>query len=116
MDSILTSIKKLLGIEEDYEIFDTDIIIYINSAFSILTQIGVGPAEGFSIKDKTTKWSDYMQDDPRLEHVKSYIYLKVKLVFDPPTSSTILNAYNDVIKELEWRLNHAVETIIERGG
>ncbi len=80
MESILTSIKKLLGIEEDYEIFDTDIVIYINSAFATLTQLGVGPVEGFSISDKTATWSSYMQNDPRLEHVKTYIYLKGYLI------------------------------------
>lgn len=109
MDSILTSIKKLLGPEEVYEHFDTDIIIHINSAFSALTQLGVGPSEGFIIKDKTAVWTDFIQDDRRLEFVKTYIYLKVKLVFDPPLSSSVLDAMNRQINELEWRLNVAVD-------
>lgn len=116
MESILTSIKKLLGIEEDYEIFDTDIIIYINSAFATLTQLGVGPVEGFSISDKTATWSNYMQNDPRLEHIKTYIYLKVKMIFDPPSSSTVIDAYNRNIQEMEWRLMHTVEITMKEGG
>ena len=116
MESILTSIKKLLGIEEDYEIFDTDIIIYINSAFATLTQLGVGPVESFSISDKTATWSSYMQNDPRLEHVKTYIYLKVKMIFDPPSSSTVIDAYNRNIQEMEWRLMHTVEITMKEGG
>lgn len=110
VDSILTSIKKLLGPEEVYEHFDTDIIMHINSAFSTLTQLGVGPEEGFVIKDKTTLWTDFIQDDKRLEFVKTYIYLKVKLVFDPPLSSSVLDAMNRQINELEWRLNVAVDS------
>lgn len=110
VDSILTSIKKLLGPEEVYEQFDTDIIMHINSAFSTLTQLGVGPEEGFVIKDKTAIWTDFIQDDKRLEFVKTYIYLKVKLVFDPPLSSSVLDAMNRQINELEWRLNVAVDS------
>ena len=110
VDSILTSIKKLLGPEEVYEHFDTDIIMHINFTFSTLTQLGVGPEEGFVIKDKTAIWTDFIQDDKRLEFVKTYIYLKVKLVFDPPLSSSVLDAMNRQINELEWRLNVAVDS------
>lgn len=110
VDSILTSIKKLLGPEEIYEHFDADIIMHINSAFSTLTQLGVGPEEVFVIKDKTAIWTDFIQDDKRLEFVKTYIYLKVKLVFDPPLSSSVLDAMNRQINELEWRLNVAVDS------
>lgn len=110
VDSILTSIKKLLGPEEIYEHFDADIIMHINSAFSTLTQLVVGPEEGFVIKDKTAIWTDFIQDDKRLEFVKTYIYLKVKLVFDPPLSSSVLDAMNRQINELEWRLNVAVDS------
>ena len=110
VDSILTSIKKLLGPEEIYEHFDADIIMHINSAFSTLTQLGVVPEEGFVIKDKTAIWTDFIQDDKRLEFVKTYIYLKVKLVFDPPLSSSVLDAMNRQINELEWRLNVAVDS------
>lgn len=105
-DSILTSTKKLLGLTEEYEPFDNDIIIYINSALSILTQLGVGPEEGFRIADETAKWSEYLGNDPRLEFVREFVYLKVRLVFDPPASSAVLNAYNELIKQLEWRICH----------
>ena len=110
LDSILTSIKKLLGIIEDYEHFDPDIIMHINSVFSILTQLGVGPADGFSITGAGETWSDYIQDEKKLEMVKSYIYQKVRLLFDPPTSSALMEAANNAVAELEWRLNAAVDT------
>ena len=103
-ESILTSIKLLLGVMEDYEHYDTDIIIHINTVFMILRQIGVGPEEGFSIKDKTTTWDEYVSMD-KIEGVKTYVYLKVKLIFDPPSSSILLEAMNQTIKELECRLN-----------
>lgn len=110
MESILTSIKKLLGIEASYEHFDPDIIIHINSAFMILTQLGVGPSEGFAIDDEDSLWSDFLGDDSRIEAVKTYVYLKVKLLFDPPLSSSVIESINRSINELEWRLNVAVET------
>lgn len=116
MESILTSIKKMLGITEDYEHFDSDLIMHINSVFSILTQLGVGPSEGFSIKDKTDVWSDFISDDPRLESVKSYVYMKVKLLFDPPLSSTVMESTNRMISEFEWRLNVQSETKNQNGG
>lgn len=109
MDSILTSVKKALGIAEEYEHFDADIIMHINSVFSILTQLGVGPREGFSINDKNATWSDLIGDDKRLESVKSYVYLKVRTMFDPPTSSSVMESSNRLISELEWRLNVAAE-------
>lgn len=109
MDSILTSIKKLLGIAEDYTNFDTDIIIHINSVFSILTQLGVGPSEGFSISDNRDTWYDFIGDSIKIELVKTYIYLKVRLVFDPPQSSSVIDAINRTINELEWRLNVSVD-------
>lgn len=111
MESILTSIKKMLGIAEEYEHFDTDIIIHINSVFSILTQLGVGPSEGFSIKDENAKWADFISDEKSLESVKSYMYLKVKLLFDPPLSSAVIESTNRMINEFECRLNIAAETI-----
>ena len=109
MDSILTSIKKLLGITEEYEHFDQDIIIHINSVFMILTQMGVGPEEGFTISDSTTTWSEFTNDDKKIEAVKSYVYLKVRLLFDPPASSSVMEAMNRSISEFEWRLNIAVD-------
>ena len=110
MESILTSIKKLLGISEEYTHFDADLITHINSVFLILTQIGVGPSEGFSISDETAKWTDFIQDSIRLGAVKSFMYLKVKLLFDPPSSSSVMEATNKLIAELEWRLNVEAET------
>ena len=109
MDSILTSIKKLLGIEEECKDFDSDIIMPINSVFMILTQMGVGPKEGFSIHDKTTTWNDFLKDDQNLEGIKSYIHLKVKLIFDPPLSSAVIEVINKTINELEWRLYVATD-------
>lgn len=105
MESILTSIKKLLGITKDYDHFDPDIIMHINSVFMILTQMGVGPSEGFTIEDETATWFDFVADMTKIEAVKSYIYLKVKLMFDPPTSGIVTEAMNRMISELEFRLN-----------
>lgn len=110
MTSILTTIKKLLGIEEDYEQFDADVVIQINSAFMNLNQIGVGPDNVFSIEDKTSTWSDFLQDRTDLQAVKSFIYLKTRLTFDPPQSSYLLESIKEQIKELEWRLNNQIIT------
>lgn len=109
MESILTSIKKLLGIEEEYTQFDDDIIMHINSVFLNLTQLGVGPSEGFLIEDDTATWEDFIGDSNQLQAVKSYMYLKVKLLFDPPLSSSVIESMNRMIAELEWRLNISVE-------
>lgn len=108
-ESILISIKKLLGIAREYSHFDTDVIIHINTAFMSLNQLGVGPKEGFSIKDEKTKWKDFI-DDERLNAVQTYIYLKVKLVFDPPLNSSVLESNKQMINELEWRLNVQAES------
>ena len=106
MESILTSIKKLLGIAEEYEHFDADIIMHINSAFSVLTQLGVGPEEGFRIEDARAEWSDFLHDDPRLEMVRTYVYLKVKQTFDSNSlSAAVIEAIKRQIQELEWRIN-----------
>ena len=110
MDSILVSIKKLLGVSEEYNHFDPDIIMHINSVFMILTQMGIGPSEGFRIEDETTKWTDFITDESKLEGVKSYIYLKVKLLFDPPLSGAVKESTNQLIKELEWRLYTGAES------
>lgn len=109
MDSILTSVKKLLGIEEDYTHFDADIIMHINSVFMILNQLGVGPEEGFSITGATEVWDDYIAGVQNFEAVKSYVFLKVKMLFDPPTGSAVMESYNRTISELESRLNMAAE-------
>lgn len=109
MDSILTSIKKLLGIEEDYIQFDSDIIMHINTVFLNLAQLGVGPTEGFMIEDDVASWYDFIGDSTELQAVKTYVYLKVKLLFDPPLSSSVVESMNRMISELEWRLNVAVD-------
>ena len=109
MDSILTSIKKLLGIDEEYTQFDNDIIMHINTVFLNLTQLGVGPEEGFLIEDDAATWDDFIGDSNQLQAVKTYVYLKVKLLFDPPLSSSVIESINRIISELEWRLNVAVE-------
>ena len=108
-DSVLTSIKKLLGIAEEYEHFDADLIMHINSVFSILTQLGVGPSKGFMIEDKNATWKDFISDESKYMLVKSYMHLKVKLLFDPPLSSAVLECYKTQISEYEWRLNVAAE-------
>lgn len=108
-DSILTSIKKLLGINNEYTHFDPDIIMHINSVFPILNQLGVGPKDGFLISDESLTWKDFLGDDERLLSVISYTYLKVKIVFDPPQSSIVMEAIKHRISELEWRLNVAVD-------
>lgn len=109
MESILTSIKKMLGISEEYEHFDPDLIMHINSVFLILTQLGVGPKEGFIIEDETAEWLDFIEDPVKMQAVKSYMYLKVKLLFDPPLSSSALESANRLISEFEWRLNLEAE-------
>ena len=85
------------------------IIIHINTVFLNLTQLGVGPSNGFSIKNNNDEWTDFIDDNIQLEAVKSYMYLKVKLLFDPPLSSSVIESMNRMISELEWRLNAAVE-------
>jgi hypothetical protein len=105
MDSILNSIKKLLGITEEYTHFDEDIVIQINSAFSTLNQLGVGPESGFQIEDASTTWSEFLGNDPRLNFAKTFVQIKVKLAFDPPTSSALMDSYNRQLDELTWRLS-----------
>ena len=111
MDSILSSVKKVLGIEPEYTQFDPDIIMHINTTFSVLNQLGVGPEDGFSIVDDTAVWNN-----PKLEMVKTYIYLSVRALFDPPASSFVLDSINRKISELEWRLNVAVDPPETKGG
>jgi hypothetical protein len=110
--SILTGTKKILGLAEDYTAFDHDVITHINTAFSTLTQLGVGPAEGFMIEDDTAVWTDFIiDDDLQYNSVKTYVYLRVRMLFDPPGTSFVITALNEQIKELEWRLNiHREET------
>jgi hypothetical protein len=112
-DSILTSVKKMLGIAEEYEHFDADLLMHINSVFSILHQLGVGPADGFMIEDKSSIWSDFISDESKYMLAKSYMFLKVKLLFDPPLSSAVLECYKTQISEYEWRLNITAEDCIK---
>lgn len=110
--SILTSTKKILGLSSDYTAFDTDIVMHINTAFSTLTQLGVGPVAGFMIEDATAVWDDFIPDgDLQYNSVKSYVYLRTRLLFDPPSTSYLIASFEEQLKELEWRLNvHREET------
>lgn len=109
--SILKSTKKVLGISDDYTAFDLDIITFINAAFSTLTQLGVGPASGFMINDSEAVWGDFIGEDFQYNSVKSYVFLRVRLLFDPPSTSYLIAAFDKQIQELEWRLNvHREET------
>jgi hypothetical protein len=103
--SILDSIKKILGLAPDYTVFDLDIILHINSVLTTLTQLGIGPGEGFMIEDNSATWDQFIADDLELNSVKTYVFLRVKMLFDPPQTSYLISAANDQIKELEWRLN-----------
>lgn len=113
MESILVSIKKLLGIHADDTSFDPDIIMHINSVFMILRQLGVGPEEGFSIEGEDALWSDFMDSPSAIEGVKSYMYMKVRLLFDPPTSASMFDSMTRLVTEFEWRLNVAGETFAQ---
>lgn len=108
-NSILDDIKKLLGIsidpEEPYEYFDHDLVIHINSCFSTLRQLGIGPTNPFSISDESETWGDFFGDTYIVEMVRSWMYLKVKMMFDPPTSSIASEAYKAQIAEYEWRMS-----------
>ena len=110
MESILTSIKKMLGIGEEYAHFDADIIFHINSALMTLNQLGVGPADGFFVSTDEQTWEDFLGESKKLEAVKSYIYLRVKLLFDPPANGTLVEAMNKQSAEFEWRLNVQAES------
>jgi hypothetical protein len=108
-ESILNSTKKILGLDSAYTPFDLDVITHINAAFSILNQLGIGPDEGFSIEDESTTWDQYTAPFNQLHLVKTYIYLKVRILFDPPGTSFLLESANNQVKEYEWRLNVFIE-------
>lgn len=108
-ESILNSIKKVLGLDADYDVFDSDIVMHINSVFFTLTQLGVGPSEGYIISGQDEVWSEYV-NDKRLNAVKSYMYLRVRLLFDPPATSFAIESIKNQIQEYEWRLNVQVDT------
>ena len=103
--SILISTKKVLGVSENYTAFDADIIMHINAAFGLLSQLGIGAVEGFEIEDEDTEWSDFIPQSPILSLVRTYVFLKVRLLFDPPGTSFLLNSMTEQVKEYEWRLS-----------
>ena len=111
-NSILSSTKKILGIAPEYEAFDLMIMTHINSVFSTLEQIGVGPVGGFMIEDATAEWGALLGTDNRLNQVKSYVYLRVRLLFDPPATSFAINSLQEQAKEMEWRLQVTTDPII----
>jgi hypothetical protein len=110
-DSILDSTKKVLNLDADYTSFDQDIIMHINAAFSTLNQLGVGPQSGFMIEDNEAVWFDFLAGDLRLNNVKTYVYLRVRMLFDPPTIGYLVDAMQKQIEELEWRINVQRESI-----
>lgn len=109
--SILKSTKKILGLGDDYDVFDLDVITHINAVFSTLQQLGVGPAAGFMIEDDGPTWDDFLLNDPRLNNVKTYVYLRVRLLFDPPATSFAISAMQEQIKEFEWRLTVTTDPV-----
>lgn len=110
--SILKSVKKMLGLGADYTPFDMDVIIHINTVMMFLNQLGVTKAKGFMIEDDSVVWTDVLEDRFDLEAIKTYIYLRVRLIFDPPTSSFVLESMQKQINELEWRINVQVENVV----
>ena len=112
-DSILVSIKKMLGLEDDYTPFDTDVSVHINAAFMTLTQMGVGPKEGFvlGIGDYSKTWNEFLVNPVMLGAVKTYVYLQVKMMFDPPTNSFVMEAMKKQAEEIAWRLNVQAESV-----
>ncbi len=115
MESILISIKKMLGLTEEYEIFDQDIITHINTAIFTLSQLGVNDGNVFMIYDMTETWSDYIPDKKLQSIVKSYIFMKTRYMFDPPTQSYVLEAMKKTMLELEWRIKIELEVINQNG-
>lgn len=109
MDSILKSVKRIIGLSDDYTVFDTDLIIHINSVFGSLYQMGVGSDKPFVISGDRETWSDFLGGDERQEMVKSYVAMRVKLLFDPPTSSISSEAMKEAIREFEWRMHFTAE-------
>jgi len=103
--SILIDVKKTLGIDQAYGAFDLDILMHINTAFATLNQLGIGPVDGFMIEDETPEWDAFLGDDLKLNSVKTYIYLSVRLVFDPPTTSYLIDSLRNQLNELTWRIN-----------
>ena len=110
MDSILTSVKKKCGIVPEYTHFDDVLVDHINTILATLYQLGVGPSTGFAISGSNETWEDFLGNDPRLSMVKSYVGLRVRMLFDPPTAGPVIDATNREIDELTWRINVMVDT------
>ena len=105
-DSVLSSVKKTLGLQPEYTPFDDELVIHVNSVLGTLNQLGIGPVGGFEIQGDAETWSQFFAtEDPRYNPVKSYVTLRVRMIFDPPAQQHLTNAFNEQIKELEWRLN-----------
>ena len=103
-ESILKTIKQLIGCPDDFEQFDLDLTIHINSAFAALIQLGVGPKEGYRITGPDNVWSEFEEDTQKSSLIKDYVYIKTRLLFDPPTSSALMDSLKEQLKEMEWRL------------
>lgn len=110
-ESILLSVKKMLGLDKDYDVFDPELIIHINTVFGTLHQLGVGPEDQFRITGDSEVWSDFTTEGEQTDEVKSYVYLRVRLLFDPPSSSFVLSSFKEQLQELEWRLNVKADEI-----
>lgn len=104
-NSILDSVKKMIGPSVEYTVFDDDLIMHINSVFNVLKQLGVGPEQGYSITGSGNLWTEFMPEGPKLNMIKTYMYAKVRLIFDPPQNGTITQALKDVVSEYEFRAN-----------
>lgn len=129
-ESILNSVKKVLGLEPDYTPFDLDVLMHINTAFSTLHQLGIGPSDGFMIEDDTTTWDAFLGGVLPLNSVKTLIFMKVRMIFDPPGTAALVSAYERQIQELEWRLSvyrenkiapftgeeNPIEVVVDGGG
>lgn len=110
-ESILLSVKKMLGLDKDYDVFDPELIIHINSVFGTLQQLGVGPEDQFRISGDSETWSEFDTEGEQVDEVKTYVYLRVRLLFDPPSSSFVLSSFKEQLQELEWRLNVKADEI-----
>ena len=110
-ESILLSVKKMLGLDEDYDVFDPELIIHINTVFGTLHQLGVGPEDQFRITGDSDLWSEFTTEGEQTDEVKTYVYLRVRLLFDPPSSSFVLSSFKEQLQELEWRLNVKADEI-----
>ena len=110
-ESILLSVKKMLGLDKDYDVFDPELIIHINTVFGTLHQLGVGPEDQFRITGDSETWSEFDTEGEQVDEVKTYVYLRVRLLFDPPSSSFVLSSFKEQLQELEWRLNVKADEI-----